>query len=52
MFAVASLVLAALPLARAHGGVLSYSIAGTYYEGWAPYNSPTGQTTIQRPWSS
>ncbi|EKM58977.1 glycoside hydrolase family 61 protein, partial [Phanerochaete carnosa HHB-10118-sp] len=36
----------------AHGGVLSYSNAGNWYWGWAPYNSPTGQTTIQRPWSS
>ena len=55
MFAFASLVAlasAALPQVIAHGGVLSYSIDGTWYQGWAPYNSPTGQTTIQRPWSS
>lgn len=52
MIGLVSLALAALPLARAHGGVLSYSIEGTLYEGWAPYNSPTGQTTIQRPWST
>ncbi|KAF7981369.1 hypothetical protein HWV62_33841 [Athelia sp. TMB] len=38
--------------ALAHGGVLSYSNAGNWYWGWQPYNSPTGQTTIQRPWSS
>ncbi|KAI0320037.1 glycosyl hydrolase family 61-domain-containing protein [Amylostereum chailletii] len=47
-----TLATAALPRALAHGGVLSYSNAGSWYWGWAPYNSPTGQTTIQRPWSS
>ena len=52
MISLVSLALAALPLARAHGGVLSYSIDGSWYQGWAPYNSPTGQTTIQRPWST
>jgi len=55
MFAFATLVAlasAALPQVLAHGGVLSYSNVGTTYQGWAPYNSPTGQTTIQRPWSS
>ncbi|KAI0758199.1 glycosyl hydrolase family 61-domain-containing protein [Fomes fomentarius] len=55
MFAFAALVTlasAALPQVLAHGGVLSYVIEGTDYQGWAPYNSPTGQTTIQRPWSS
>ncbi|KAL5512620.1 CEL1 [Sanghuangporus baumii] len=36
----------------AHGGVLEYSWDGKWYFGWAPYNSPTGQTTIQRPWST
>ncbi|KAH8115370.1 glycosyl hydrolase family 61-domain-containing protein [Phellopilus nigrolimitatus] len=36
----------------AHGGVLSYSWAGEWYWGWEPYDTPTGQTTIQRPWSS
>ncbi len=38
--------------AAAHGGVLFYSIGGTWYNGWSPYNTPTGQTSIQRPWSS
>ncbi|GJE96364.1 glycosyl hydrolase family 61-domain-containing protein [Phanerochaete sordida] len=55
MFAFATLVAfasAALPTVFAHGGVLSYSIGGQIYEGWAPYNSPVGQTTIQRPWST
>ncbi|THH08042.1 hypothetical protein EW145_g2971 [Phellinidium pouzarii] len=36
----------------AHGGVLSYAWSGQWYFGWQPYNSPTGQTTLQRPWSS
>ncbi|KAJ3545887.1 hypothetical protein NMY22_g2267 [Coprinellus aureogranulatus] len=36
----------------AHGGVLSYNIGGKYYDGWKPYNSAAGQTTIQRPWAT
>ncbi|KAI0826293.1 glycoside hydrolase family 61 protein D [Irpex lacteus] len=55
MFAVTALLAlasSALPSVLAHGGVLAYSNAGKWYQGWAPYNSPTGQTTIQRPWST
>ncbi|KAI0355467.1 cellulose-growth-specific protein [Trametes cingulata] len=55
MFAFTALVAlasAALPKVLAHGGVLAYSNAGNWYQGWAPYNSPVGQTTIQRPWST
>ncbi|TFK37214.1 cellulose-growth-specific protein [Crucibulum laeve] len=37
---------------NAHGGVLSYSNAGTWYDGWKAYNTPTGQVTIQRPWAT
>ncbi|KAJ7147688.1 glycosyl hydrolase family 61-domain-containing protein, partial [Mycena crocata] len=48
----ALLALAALPQALAHGGVLSYNIGGTTYPGWSPYNTPVGQTSIQRPWST
>ncbi|KAF8663689.1 hypothetical protein AX16_000864 [Volvariella volvacea WC 439] len=40
------------PSVQAHGGVLSYRIGGQWYEGWKPYNSPVGQTTIQRPWAT
>ncbi|TFK71510.1 cellulose-growth-specific protein [Pluteus cervinus] len=47
-FVVAALVTRAL----AHGGVVSYTIDGTTYAGWQPYNSPTGQSTIERPYSS
>ncbi|KAF8972277.1 cellulose-growth-specific protein [Flammula alnicola] len=36
----------------AHGGVTSYVIGGTTYAGWQPYNTPTGQTSIERPYSS
>jgi lytic cellulose monooxygenase (C1-hydroxylating) len=36
----------------AHGGVLEYSWDNQWYFGWQPYNSPTGQSTLQRPWSS
>ena len=49
LFAIA---FASLPRILAHGGVLSYSNAGTWYWGWKPYNSPDGQTTIQRPWAT
>ncbi|CAE6414552.1 unnamed protein product, partial [Rhizoctonia solani] len=36
----------------AHGGVVSIGIGGTKYQGWQPYNSPTGQVTAARPYSS
>ncbi|THH32771.1 hypothetical protein EUX98_g1376 [Antrodiella citrinella] len=55
MFAFATLVAlasATLPRVFAHGGVLAYSNAGNWYQGWAPYDTPTGQTTIERPWST
>ncbi|KAF9479474.1 hypothetical protein BDN70DRAFT_878751 [Pholiota conissans] len=53
MFGLVSLAVAlCVHQAAAHGGVLSYSIAGSWYQGWNPYNTPTGQTSIQRPWSS
>ncbi|KII86197.1 glycoside hydrolase family 61 protein [Plicaturopsis crispa FD-325 SS-3] len=48
----AVLALASATQVFAHGGVLSYGIGGTIYQGWAPYNSAVGQSTIQRPWSS
>jgi cellulase len=45
MFAAALVAaVVALPQVLAHGGVLSYNIAGTTYGGWAPYNSASGQT--------
>ncbi|KAJ7036621.1 glycosyl hydrolase family 61-domain-containing protein [Mycena alexandri] len=46
------IVLAAVPKALAHGGVLSYNIGGQIYQGWQPYNTPVGQTGIERPWST
>ncbi|KAF9484800.1 glycoside hydrolase family 61 protein [Pholiota conissans] len=36
----------------AHGGVTSYVIGLTTYPGWQPYNSATGQSSIERPYSS
>ncbi|KIJ50872.1 carbohydrate-binding module family 1 protein [Sphaerobolus stellatus SS14] len=45
-------ILSQVSQVAAHGGVLSYSWSGQTYQGWSPYNTPTGQTTIQRPWSS
>ncbi|KAJ3725256.1 cellulose-growth-specific protein [Lentinula raphanica] len=44
--------LTAIPKAHAHGGVLSIAIGDTWYWGWQPYDSPDGQTSIIRPWSS
>ncbi|KAI5889030.1 cellulose-growth-specific protein [Schizophyllum commune H4-8] len=38
--------------AAAHGGVSSYIIGGQEYPGWEPYNSPTGQSSIERPYST
>ncbi|EIW62723.1 glycoside hydrolase family 61 protein [Trametes versicolor FP-101664 SS1] len=52
----ASAVLTALVFAvsqvSAHGGVLSYQINGQHYQGFVPYNTPAGQTSIQREWDS
>lgn len=36
----------------AHGGVLWYKLASTWYKGFVPYNTPTGQSTIQREWDT
>ncbi|KAI0779690.1 glycoside hydrolase [Fomes fomentarius] len=36
----------------AHGGVLSYNIGGTDYNGFVPYNSASGQSSIQREWDT
>ncbi|KAG0645343.1 Cellulose-growth-specific [Hyphodiscus hymeniophilus] len=49
---IPALVLGLVASAAAHGGVLSYDIGGTTYKGFVPYNSPTGQSTIQREWDS
>ncbi|KAL1945871.1 hypothetical protein VTO73DRAFT_1873 [Trametes versicolor] len=36
----------------AHGGVLSYRINGQIYQGFKAYNTPVGQTGIQREWDT
>jgi len=36
----------------AHGGVLSYNIGGVYYQGFRPYVTPVGQSSIQRQWAT
>ncbi|KAJ8514314.1 hypothetical protein ONZ45_g8128 [Pleurotus djamor] len=43
---------AVLPRVLAHGGVLSYTIGGKWFDGWKAYNSPAGQSTIQRSWDT
>ncbi|KAF7433663.1 Esterase/lipase/thioesterase [Pleurotus ostreatus] len=50
--ALVSAALSLFPRAFAHGGVLAYSNAGKWYDGWHPYNTPVGQTSIQRPWAT
>ncbi|KAL5483152.1 CEL1 [Sanghuangporus weigelae] len=53
MFSTLALLSAvAVTQVAAHGGVLEYSWGENWYFGWAPYNSPTGQTSIQRPWAT
>jgi len=50
---LAQLVLFALPVVvKAHGGVLAMANAGKWYTGWQPYNTPVGQSSIIRPWST
>ncbi|KAF2824369.1 hypothetical protein CC86DRAFT_354362 [Ophiobolus disseminans] len=34
--------------ASAHGGVDTYTVGSTVYQGWSPYNSASGQKSIQR----
>ncbi|KAF2636742.1 hypothetical protein P280DRAFT_501017 [Massarina eburnea CBS 473.64] len=48
-FTTAALLLAT---ASAHGGVGTYYIGSTAYQGWQPYNSASGQSTIQRQYST
>uniref|UniRef100_A0A0W0F2F7 AA9 family lytic polysaccharide monooxygenase n=1 Tax=Moniliophthora roreri TaxID=221103 RepID=A0A0W0F2F7_MONRR len=47
-----ALTLLAVPQALAHGGVVAISNGGNWYNGWQPYNSPTGQSSIIRPWAT
>ncbi|KAF2262212.1 hypothetical protein CC78DRAFT_582813 [Lojkania enalia] len=49
VFTVASSLLATV---SAHGGVGKYTIGSTVYTGWQPYNSASGQKSIQRQYSS
>ncbi|KAI0665960.1 glycoside hydrolase [Trametes maxima] len=54
MFAPAALTALALAVSQvaAHGGVLSYNIGGQTYQGFKAYNSPSGQSSIQREWDT
>ncbi|ESK89694.1 glycoside hydrolase family 61 protein [Moniliophthora roreri MCA 2997] len=55
MFLITSLAVISsflVSIVAAHGGVTSYEIAGVKYTGWSPYNSPTGQSSIERPYST
>ncbi|KAF2743415.1 carbohydrate-binding module family 1 protein [Sporormia fimetaria CBS 119925] len=48
LLAAASLV----ATGAAHGGVGTYTIGGTVYKGWQPYQSSSGQKSIQREYST
>ncbi|KAF8175812.1 cellulose-growth-specific protein [Pholiota molesta] len=55
MFTTASLAVTGsflISQVAAHGGVTSYVIGSTTCAGWQPYNSATGQSSIERPYSS
>ncbi|EAU83203.1 cellulose-growth-specific protein [Coprinopsis cinerea okayama7 len=54
MFVASLVTLASFLVSQvaAHGGVTSYIINGQTYPGWQPYNSPNGQRSIGRPYSS
>ncbi|TRM70326.1 glycoside hydrolase family 61 protein [Schizophyllum amplum] len=54
MFALTATLVAAFlaSSAAAHGGVNRYIIDGELYQGWSPYNVASGQTSIERPYSS
>ncbi|OBZ68120.1 hypothetical protein A0H81_11871 [Grifola frondosa] len=54
MFVSAALTTLALAVsqAAAHGGVLSYKIGDADYTGFKAYNTPVGQTSIQREWDT
>ncbi|KAF2002228.1 carbohydrate-binding module family 1 protein [Amniculicola lignicola CBS 123094] len=41
-----------LATVSAHGGVGTYTIGSTVYQGWSPYNSASGQKSIQRQYST
>ncbi|KAG8772523.1 hypothetical protein FRC12_003030 [Ceratobasidium sp. 428] len=49
---VVAALLAQAGYTLAHGGVTSIAIGSAKYAGWQPYNSPTGQVTAERPYSS
>jgi len=44
--------LAVISSVFAHGGVLSYKIGSSMFQGFSAYNTPTGQSTIQRQWAT
>ncbi|OAL03566.1 hypothetical protein IQ06DRAFT_333607 [Phaeosphaeriaceae sp. SRC1lsM3a] len=48
-FATAASLLAT---AQAHGGVDYYKVGSTTFQGWSPYNSASGQKSLQRQYST
>ncbi|KAF8596646.1 cellulose-growth-specific protein [Ceratobasidium sp. AG-I] len=52
IFSTAIIATASALQVAAHGGVIGYSVNGVYYGGFKAYNTPTGQSTIQREWDT
>ncbi|KAF8602543.1 hypothetical protein BDV93DRAFT_494528 [Ceratobasidium sp. AG-I] len=50
--AAVSTLLSSVAYVSAHGGVTSFVIGGTTYQGWQPFLSATGQVTAGRPYTS
>ncbi|KAJ3575097.1 hypothetical protein NP233_g1323 [Leucocoprinus birnbaumii] len=50
--AIATVALYQVELAASHGGVIGYKISNTYYNGFSAYNTPVGQSSIQREWDT
>ncbi|KII92545.1 glycoside hydrolase family 61 protein [Plicaturopsis crispa FD-325 SS-3] len=51
-FASLALAVSQIRQVAAHGGVLSYNLGGVDYNGFVPYNTPVGQSSIQREWDT
>ncbi|KAF2835255.1 lytic polysaccharide monooxygenase [Patellaria atrata CBS 101060] len=51
-FSAAAAITSIVSLVSAHGGVGTYTMNGQSYKGWQPYNSASGQSSIQRQYGS
>ncbi|KAF2705514.1 carbohydrate-binding module family 1 protein [Pleomassaria siparia CBS 279.74] len=51
-FSIVATATAILSTSSAHGGVGVYTVGTTAYQGWQPYNSASGQSSIQRQYAT